>query len=111
MTAAERLAAFKTHFEQVTGRMAELTDFATFKITQAERTLNNDRLLDDEIATVLTRLCPRHDPAEVRHVMKLHEELLSFLPPDAVPSVDEESEHEALAYELYVAIKAMVTAR
>jgi len=108
MNAAE---SFPARFQRVTGHEAELTDFATFKIAQVEKLLNRADLLDDEMSARMVLFCPREDPAEVAHVMELHEELLSFLPPDAVPSTDEESEYEALAYQLYEAIRELVTPR
>lgn len=113
MTAAPdpRAAAFAAKFERVTGHKAELTDFTTFKVTQVEKLLNRADLLDEEMARRLLLFCPREDPAEVAKVMELHEELIGFLPPDAVPSLDEESEHEALAYDLYAAIRELVSAR
>ncbi len=96
---------------QETARPAQLTDMATYRITMVEQALNRADLLDEEVRARLLRHCPRHDLAEVEHVMALHEELLSFLPPDAVPSTDEQSEYEALAYDLYASIKALVSGR
>jgi hypothetical protein len=107
MTAAPKV----TFLAPPVPKLATVTDFVTYRITMVEQLLNRADLDETQIRDGITRHCRHRTAAEVDRVIAQHAELIGFLPPEAVPSTDEESEYEALAYELYAAIKALVSVR
>ena len=88
---------------------AAVVDFTTYRITMVEQRLNDATMTEAEIGTHL--MARYGQPAQVAHILELDRRKREVIPPDAVASPDEENEYEALAYELYAAIRELVSGR